>query len=340
MKAVRYSHPLALIPSRLGHVFNRYVAVIILMLPLLSSVAHAYPGERWEQDPLELDVNAGIGFHKGELQWSIASDITGTVTPNILSELTYTDIEYETFETDGTLRFNRGSLAGIQVEARFMAGEAASGTNQDSDYDGDNRTQEYSRSYSDADGSEMMRFETSIGYRIALSETLTLIPKLAYAYNEQHLKMTNGVQVIDTRTHALSLGPFVGRLNSSYTAEWEGFWFGGALEWRLPRHRLSLELQGHWQEYYAEANWNLRDDFAHPVSFAHWADASGIRWTLHYQYYFHSRFSAWLNATAESFETDPGRDVVYFADGSKGATRLNGVTWDSSGYAIGVAFSL
>lgn len=338
MKAVRYSHSLAQIPLRLSLVFAIFPACF-LAVAMFCSAAQADSGERWEQDPLELDVNAGIGFYQGELQWSIASDISGTVTPNILSELTYADIEYETFETDGTLRFNRGFLSGFQLEAYFLAGEASGGRNQDSDYDGDNRTQEYSRSYSEAKGSEITRVESIIGYRIKLSENLTIIPKMAYAYNEQHLKMTRGVQVIDTRTHALSLGPFDGNLNSTYTAEWEGLWFGGALQWRVPKHLLSLELQAHWLDYYAEANWNLRDDFAHPVSFAHWSEASGFRWALQYQYYFHTRFSAWLNISGESFEADPGRDVVYFADGSRGATRLNGVTWDSSGYALGVAIN-
>ncbi len=331
MKAVKNSHPSALVPLRLS--------LVILWLTAIASAAGAYPGERWDQDPLELEASAGIGFHKGDLQWSIASDISGNATPNILSELTFADIEYETFESQGTLRFNRGFLAGVQIQGRYQAGEASAGTNQDSDYDGDNRTQEYSRSYSDAEGSEMTRFDLIFGYRFRLGDAWTLIPKLAYTYNEQLLKMTNGVQVLDTRTHALSLGPFEGNLNSSYTAEWEGVWFGGALEWRIPSHRLSLELQGHWQDYYAEANWNLREDFAHPVSFAHWSEATGFRWTLHYQFYFHKHFSAWIQATAEDFEADPGRDVVYFADGSRGATRLNGVTWESSGYAMGVEFN-
>lgn len=335
MKAVRKFLPSTLVPSGLRGV-ALWLAAFCISVSAIS--AQAYPGERWEQDPLEFEARAGIGFYKGDLKWSIASDITGTATPNILSELTYADIEYETFETQGTLRFNRGFLSGVQLQGLYQVGEASSGTNQDSDYDGDNRTDEYSRSYSDADGSEITRFDLVFGYRIRLGDNWTLIPKLAYTYNEQLMKMTNGVQVLDTRAHALSLGPFAGNLNSSYTAEWEGIWLGGSLEWRVPKHRISLELQGHWHDYYAEANWNLREDFAHPVSFAHWSEATGFRWTLHYQFYFHQRFSAWVQATAEDFEADPGRDVVYFADGTKGATRLNGVTWDSSGYAMGIEF--
>ncbi|MDX1695508.1 MAG: hypothetical protein R3208_17220 [Ketobacteraceae bacterium] len=313
--------------------------LFVFLAGLTCSLCFAEPGETKTSKPLELDLAAGIGFHTGELQWSIASDISGNATPNILSELTFADVEYESFEARGTMSFNRGYLDGFLAQVSYLAGRASSGRNQDSDYSGDNRTGEYSRSYSDAEGSDIIAFDVVLGYRMQLNDDWTLTPKLAYSYHEQHLAMTDGVQVLDTRAHALSLGPFAGNLNSSYTAEWAGIWFGGELAWHRGAHRLSVELQGHWKDYYAEANWNLREDFAHPVSFAHWSEGTGYRWILNYQYYFQSRFSAWIQATAEDFEADPGRDVVYFADGSKGATRLNGVTWESSGYAVGVAFN-
>lgn len=326
MKAVKNSH------------WFCWVAMLPVFIVTNTSVL-AYDAMQTQQQLVDIRLNAGAGFYKGDLQWSIASDITGEATPNILSELTYSDVEYETFAAEGMIRFNRGSFAGVSLQGRYLTGEASSGTNQDSDYNGNNRTEEYSRSLSDADGSEITEFELIFGYRFTLNEQWSITPKFAYSYNEQMLKMTDGVQILDTRVNALSLGPFTGNLNSSYTAEWEGFWAGGELAWQWQRHLLTLELQAHYQDYYAEANWNLREDFAHPVSFAHWSEGTGTRWKLRYQLQFARHFSAWVQASAEDFEADPGRDVVYFADGDRGATRLNGVTWESSGYALGVEFN-
>lgn len=325
MKAVKYFQPLALAAS--------------LVCVLASTVALAAPIDRDPNDMLEIRMRAGVGFHTGDLQWSIASDSTGSVTPNILSELTFEDVEYETFTSQGTLEFFQGPLANFILQARYEAGEATSGRNQDSDYHGDNRTQEYSRSYSDGEGSETDRFEFSLGYKLHLTAHWFLTPKLGYSFNQQHMKMTNGVQVLDTRSHALSLGPFENSLNSSYTAEWEGFSLAAELGWQWQRHQFTLEVQTILQDYYAEADWNLREDFAHPVSFAHWSEGTGLQWSAHYRFQFSQHFSAWVEATGQDFEADPGRDVVYFADGSKGATRLNGVTWESSGYALGVEFN-
>ena len=352
MKAVTYSHipartaarirvtrpsPLNTISSTLKCPLS--LLIIALSLLTLSVPVAANQASQHAAQPLSVMLSAGFGTRTGDLQWSIASDISGTATPNILSELTFSDVDYDIYQTSGRLTFNHGQLHGIQLEGRYLAGEASSGTNQDSDYHGDNRTDEYSRSYSDADGSDLIAIDLIVGYEMKLNDNWSLIPRIAYGYREQHMRMTNGVQILDTRPHALSLGPFAGNLDSSYTAEWEGIWIGGELSWQSGRHRVSAELQGHWQDYYAEANWNLREDFAHPVSFAHWSEATGFSWALQYEYRFHQRFSAWVEASVEDFEADPGRDVVYFADGSKGATRLNGVTWESSGYALGVALN-
>ena len=327
MKAVKNSHSSA------------WIASILLAATAAPSFADFdYHLERQDK-AISLDLAAGIGYRTGDLQWSIASDVTGGETPNILSELTYSDIELEEFNSRGRLIFNYGFLEGVIVEGRFVSGEATDGTNQDSDYNGDNRTGEYSRSLSDAEGSETTEFELIFGYQVKLSESFSITPKMAYSYNEQHMKMTNGVQILDTRAMALSLGPFNSDLNSHYTAEWEGFWLGGDLTWQSGNHRLNAEIQYHIQDYYAEANWNLREDFEHPVSFAHWSDGDGLRWKLNYRYQFSRYFSAWVEASAEDFEADPGRDVVYFSNGTRGATRLNGVTWEASGYAFGVEFN-
>ncbi|MCG8316526.1 MAG: hypothetical protein MI976_25215 [Pseudomonadales bacterium] len=326
MKAVQNSH-------------RTLISLGCSLMLLCSNLSFADSDTSQSNSYLSFNLSAGIGFSSSELQWSIGSDLNGTETPNILSELTYADLEFDEFVSSGKIRINQGMLEGVSISGRYLKGEASDGVNQDSDYSGDNRTDEYSRSHSDAEGSGTTQFEILVGYDFSLSESWTLTPIVGYGFSEQDMLMTNGVQILDTRAVALSLGPFTGRLNSSYTAEWDSLVYGVELRWASNRHEFTAGVNAYLSDYYAEANWNLRDDFAHPVSFAHWSEGSGIRWKAHYRYQFSRYFSAWIEAHAEEYEADPGRDVVYFADGSRGATRLNGVTWESSGYALGIAFN-
>ena len=84
--------------------------------------------------------------------------------------------------------------------------------------------------------------------------------------------MRNGFQVVP------AFGPFAG-LDSSYESEWSGPWLGVDVLLDLQSgNRAFVRMEKHWVDYYAKANWNLRDAFAHPVSFEHEANGSG--WVL------------------------------------------------------------
>ncbi len=62
------------------------------------------------------------------------------------------------------------------------------GDNQDSDYAGDNRTFEFSRSNNNSDGGSMLDAKAGVGYRFLLeSANMVVIPIAGYAYHEQNL---------------------------------------------------------------------------------------------------------------------------------------------------------
>lgn len=291
----------------------------------------------YQQSVYDISVGAAVGSRTGDLSWNIANDSTGTLTPNILSELTYDDVEYSEFEAYADVRMRYGFLENTIFGFKFKTGTASRGDIKDSDYNGDNRTEEYSRSTSSAEGSTTRDIEVSLGYLFTLGNAFTLTPMAAYSLNQQNMEMTKGTQQVSDDSN-LSVGEFKTNLNSSYDAQWNGFWIGGKLEWKATAHKISAQLQLHRSDYYAEANWNLRSDFAHPKSFAHWADGRGTSFSFGYQYSFSKRFTLSFKAFRESWQTDAGRDVVFFADGTRGATQLNEVTWDSSGYTLGLAF--
>ncbi len=315
---------------------------VLLLVSLLASPSRAndlYLDDYFEdQDYVDISFYGGTGQREGELRWNIASDASGNKTPNILSELTFADLSISEIQGGVNIRFNRGMLRNIRLEGNIKKGTNSDGIVTDSDYNGDNRTNEYSRSISSADGSTTFDGKFIIGYEMQWSEHIVITPLFGYRYNRQSLKMKEGVQVLDTRPIALSLGPFSSQLNSSYEAEWNSAIFGLDTQYRSRKHQFSFRLEYTLSDYYAEANWNLRSDFAHPKSFAHWARGTGNNIEFRYQYNVSPSFSLWAAYRIEDWTTNEGDDVVYFSDGTKAGTQLNEVIWESTATSAG--FSL
>ena len=91
----------------------------------------------------------------------------------------------------------------------------------------------------------------------------------------------------------------------------------------------------HWAMYYAQADWNLRQDFDHVKSFEHEAQGSGIRLTAGIGTHFTAKWSLDVGYTQQQWSTEDGVDNVYLSDGSQLETQLNEVNWESR--AIGIA---
>lgn len=291
------------------------------------------------QAPFDLRVSSGVGNQTSNLQWSIADDPTGQTGPDVLSELTYRDLQFSVFHAAGELNINHGRLRNTLLFLDYQTGQADDGEVQDSDYDGNGRSQEYSRSLSSAEESSLDGFTAGVGYRFAINTYNSLTPLAAFTRQSQDLIMTQGRQVVDTY-NPRNLGAFRGTLNSSYLTEWTGGWAG--LRWNLETrdHILALTFKNFWLDYHAEADWNLRNDFAHPKSFEHWAAGTGTGFDLSYQYRFSRYFSMRADLYQQRWETGTGQDTVYFADGTSGGSQLNEVSWDSTGFSMGLQLEM
>ena len=215
----------------------------------------------------------------------------------------------------------------------LQGGPIVSGRVRDSDYLGDNRTMEFSRSENDADRGSIWAFSTAMGprgeYRYRRA-TIEVIPLAGYSFSALNLRLRNGLQTIPPT------GPFPG-LASSYDARWHGP-FGG-LELGLSYGRLSMRFTAeyHYYFYHADANWNLRTDFAHPVSFRHTARGNGVRIAAELRYALGRGTRLSLELSHNNRETGPGNDRTFFADGSFSDTQLNVVNNDSTAIALGLS---
>ncbi len=285
--------------------------------------------------------SGSLGYRSDDFNWNIAGDITGN-NPTILSELEWEDLSI--FQIKGA---NTTVYRGIYFRGSVAYGWIFSGDVQDSDYLGDNRTLEFSRSNNSGDEGSTLDASVGIGYQFLFqSGFIGISPMVGYSYHEQNLTMTDGNQTLESAVTP-PLGTFDG-LESSYDTEWKGFWLGVDLAFQSPDgdranavegYELMLGFEYHWADYEAEADWNLRTDFAHPKSFEHDADGSGIVVSGEFNFFFTPHWAVHFSGNYQTWETDPGTDRTFHADGTVSLTRLNEVNWDTYALMVGAVYT-
>lgn len=297
-----------------------------LSLAAFSSFAVAAPPE---------DIAAAFltaGSRTDNLDWNIAGNTSGT-NPNILSELQWNDIGIYQVKASGKVVFDDENVKGNGYYLRgFMDyGWIHSGTNQDSDYSGDNRTGEFSRSNNNADNGSVYDVSLGMGYKtrfVFKNSVLDISPLGGYSQHKLNLTITNGYQTIPPS------GAFAG-LNSTYKATWSGPWLG--IDMDLLRKNIGLHsgIEYHIANYKAVANWNLRSDFNHPKSFEHFASGTGFVAFLGGDYTVWEKWAITADVNYQKWTASNGTDRTYFANGTTSDTRLNEVHWTSYAYMLG-----
>lgn len=278
------------------------------------------------------------GYRADSLDWNISGDDSG-LNPNVLSELTWNDLQIYQFGLVGTAE-NIGTKFkdfSPYLRAAVGCGQIVSGKNQDSDYRGDNRTLEFSRSNNHADSGTVFDLTLAGGAKAHLRDSrYTLAPLLGFSYYAQNLTMNDGYQTIsDTPS---SLGPIAG-LDSTYDTAWYGPWVGlDATAFLSRAWTLSAGIEFHHLYYQAKANWNLRSDLAHPKSFEHEGNGYGMICRLGSAYALTSRLELTAAADLRRFSIRDGIDRIFFPDGQQVISRLNEVNWQSQLLTAGLLY--
>lgn len=316
----------------------------IFVFCLLCSSVLAFDGLVIERSGVDFTG----GYRSDQLKWSIAGDRDGQ-TPNILSELDWEDIEIFQLSAQGWIETERIPYLDKKTFflTRFSIGKILDGDVRDSDYAGNNRTKEWSRSVNHADSGVVVDLSGAWGPQIkfAAIDNFILTPLVGYGFNMQALSMSDGRQVISdsSLTSPGHSAPHPQRriagLDSSYTAYWHGPWVGLNGAYNLnDRFVLLTGIEYHLVNLFAQADWNLRSEFEHPVSFEHEARGTGLVWTFTCEYLVDQRWSLLFNGRIQDWKTESGIDRTYFADGSKGVSRLNRVEWNSYELMSGIQY--
>jgi hypothetical protein len=303
-----------------------------------------------ETSQIQLALSLAAGLRFDQLAWSTAGTIAGT-NPNILSELEWSGVMSHQLSGSGYLILDRYFYGRGQLNYAWIQ----SGTVRDSDYGADNRAWEFSRSISETNGDQLWDVVVGGGYPFMFEQKRLLIaPLLGASLHKQNLRITNGQQVISETPppgfdSPPEVGPLSSELNSMYSASWSSFWTGCDLRYQMaarpnqsPPMAWGLSLAYHfWADYSAEADWNLRGDLAHPVSFRHDADAQGVSLQGEWLLGVSRRWNLRLEANYTRWASDPGVSTVYpVPPYPTQTTRLNEVTWESHSVMVGATCRL
>lgn len=277
-----------------------------------------------------------LGFEVGQrvdnFDWNIGdADYLHTDNniyhPNILSELIWKDIKSY---------YGKISLKGEEGPYRLKLSYSKSfntfsGTNQDSDYLYNNRQGEFSRSNNDPKESSFEDYSIALGDNYHLTQNSNIVFWIGYEENKQNLTMTQGNQTIP------NTGAFSG-LNSTYDAKWSGGFFGFDLNYSYDKFIVATNIYYHIKKYDAKANWNLRTDFEHPVSFEHKIDkTTGYSYGIDLRYKYSSQTQFYIKYDALELKGKNGVNTQYNANGTRGGSRVD-ANWESQKLAFGVEY--
>lgn len=274
----------------------------------------------------DYSLSMEAGHRSDTLNWNYP-DSSGT--PNILSELSWNDIQsyYGKIELqgfEGPYRLKLNYLESL---------DSYSGTNQDSDYNLDNRQGEFSRSNNKAKNSTFVDYTIAVGENYNISKKSDVIIWLGYEVNEQNLRINDGYQTIP------ATGYFA-NLDSSYFTKWKGFFGGLEYQYNLNKIKLNADFSYHYMDYEAKAHWNLSPNFQKPLSFVHEADGvKGIKLKVDIEYLFNDAVTFFANYTKTDYSAKDGINRQYQSSGAIVTGKLSEVNWESDLFGLGIRYN-
>jgi outer membrane protein Pom len=271
------------------------------------------------QDGDKLLLHLSSGYERQDFRWSIAGNSAGQ-DPNIYSELKWHAISGPAGKAD--LQWKpcgrwRVFASGSRVWSR-------TGTISDTDYGLDNRNDPIYHAQFNVTGGYSETGSAGIGFCIPVSGPFHLTPFIGYGIHMQYFPIADPG------------GPYA-QLNSSYSAKWLGPLIKADLSWQLSG-RWQLAVKGEYDQllYRASADWNLIQEFSHPVSFRDHADGYGVEGEFSLHYMAGRHIGVMLAADYFNRETGTGIDVLYLNTGQAPQTQLNGVYTNGFGVRLGM----
>ena len=286
----------------------------------------------------EIQGAGHLGISVGPRYDRAAFTIGGHGSANILSELQW-KVPAAEIRVDGQW----SHTSGFSVKGHLAYAAATSGGEvRDSDYAYDDRQGEFSRSYANPDESRMFDISLGAGWRLPLGNTLALTPMFGVARYDSEYRQRDGNQTwLDYNLDGVNDRPphrFT-NLHSSYKPVWHSNWLGIDGEFKPSEYfALRAGVKQHWFRYQAEANWNLRSSFAHPVSFQHQGHGQGWEAELGADWRLLGGHRLSLDLGMRELRVKDGTDTSFFYNGASSQITLHSAISDSWSARLGYRY--
>jgi len=274
----------------------------------------------------KIEISASANYVNEDFRWSIAGNIHGK-NPNIYSELIWKNLNGSALQ----LHAKYNILERVVLEAQYSKFSILRGRATDADYQEDNRINPVFNATLKSNQGNTSAFLAGFGYRIFQNNKYQVITGLGYGENRQFLFLLDNKEVEEGEQ----------QLNTTYKTSWRGVFI--SLEPQInitEKTKLTNRFNYHQVKYTGTADWNLIEEFQHPVSFEHTAKGYGIENRLELSLKMTSKISAHISGNYYYWETGAGIDKLYLLNGDIKHTRLNGAERKGGGVGLGFSLSL
>ncbi|OAQ41771.1 hypothetical protein A5893_01250 [Pedobacter psychrophilus] len=266
------------------------------------------------QDRFEFSISTA--YQQSDFKWSIAGSANGT-NPNVYSELIWKNLRGPAFQTSLKTKLWKGLF--IQGSVNYSA--IIGGSANDTDYADDNRVNPVFEANLQSDKGYTADYLITVGYKYK-NKKLSISPYLGYG------KSTQSMFLLDEN---------IEELNTSYKANWSGPFVGFIFDAQLKTNlHLETDFAYHQLGYHAKADWNLIDNFAHPVSFKHTANGFALNGKITVVYTFYKSSAFFIDVQKSFWNTGAGIDELFYDNGDIAFTKLNQVERNSNNLGLGL----
>jgi len=309
-------------------------------------------------------VSAGLRNNKTD--FSAASDLTGTATPNVRLQQTFRDVSFIEFkggvrhEEPADIAFIKGD---VMAEAEIRGGVIVDGFAQRSGYAGDDRTAETFRQYSNTLNGDAIGGNLAVGYKFHLTGTPggkaqrisnARPAKTARGQMRQHRAM---YKALDKGGPYISLMPIAGYTidqqsykidetfetfpafitfpsETLYVTNWYGPFIG--LEGEIKNQKHMLRLRGELYDLTYDAE--LTDE-GNNLDYTHEADGEGYKLSAEYAYAMGDDYALTLEGYYLKRATDEGTEDAILQGVTVPTVKLYEIDDESNALRIGLRYN-
>lgn len=289
--------------------------------------------EQNSSNDFTFDYEINTGYQQDELSWQIAAPSAGGVSSS-------NQTKWKTDSAGIGAAFDVHTPMGLVFKGGGSYVWTVDGSGQEIGYlgDGEGKKQPFSNVSSAASNGYGWDLSLATGYEFKFGTPrnhLSVTPLAGYAWQERKDTLSNGKQTLAGFSAAT-----LSNKDNIYLSNWSGPWLGLDLELTLlKKHQLFSDVEYHWADYKANANWQQVADLKHPDSFIHNGNATGVLASAGYRYKLNQQLAMKIAVDYQKWQVDDGREQMTFSDGTQIHSTINKINREAIGVNLGVNYA-